>query len=162
MKQKKYWLNCFLLLIPLFLWNIFLVDYLPESYGSAIFDKDIPKLISYSENILRIIVFLLPAIMLLSLKTRIQKIGLGIYVIGVLLYFASWTLVIIDPQSLWSMSLIGFTAPAFTTAIWFVGIGLIGNKSYFKIPYLSLIYVCLAILFVILHTAHAYLVFERI
>jgi hypothetical protein len=162
MKIKKYLSNCFLLLIPLFLWNIILVDYLPKPYSPEIFWKDIPKLIGYSENILRIIVFALPVIMIFSIKTRLQKIGLGIYLVGILIYFMSWTMMIIYPQSNWSTSLFGFMAPAFTTLIFFIGIGLIGNKAYFKIPYLFLIYITLSALFVIFHSLHTFIIFERI
>lgn len=162
MKIRKYLLNCFLLLIPIFLWNIILVDYLPKAYSPDIFWKDIPNLIANSENILRIVVFVFPAIMLLSLKTRLQKIGFGIYLIGLIIYFLSWVVVIIYPQSYWTTSLIGFMAPAYTTIIWFVGIGLIGNKAFFKIPKLSWIYIFLSLLFVLIHSAHTYLVFQNL
>jgi hypothetical protein len=162
MKIKEYLHNYFLLLIPVFLWNIILIDYLPESYSPDIFWKNIPKIIGYSENILRIIVFVFPIVMILSLKTRLQKIGFAIYFVGLILYFLSWVVIIIYPESTWSQSLIGFTAPAFLTIIWFVGIGLIGNKAFFKFPYLSLIYICLSMLFVIFHTTHAYIVFQNL
>jgi len=132
MKIRKYLLNCFLLLIPIFLWNIILVDYLPKSYSPDFFWKDIPNWIGYSENILRIIVFIFPLIMIQSLKTRLQKIGFLSYLIGMILYFLSWVTMIVRPESDWSQSLIGFMAPAFTTIIWFVGIGLIGNKAFLK------------------------------
>lgn len=162
MKIKNYLLNCFLLLIPLFLWNIILVGYLPKSYSPDIFWKDIPNWIGYSENILRIVLFVIPLLMIFSLKTRLQKIGFGIYLVGIIIYFLSWILVIINPESNWSQSSIGFMAPASTTIIFFVGIGLIGNKAFFKFPYLSLTYICLSILFVISHSAHAYIVFQRL
>lgn len=162
MKIKKYLLNCFLLLIPLFLWNIILVGYLPKGYSPDIFWKDIPNFVSYSENILRIVLFILPIIMIFSLKTKLQKIGFSIYLIGLIVYFSSWILVIINPESNWSQSLIGFMAPAYTTIIFFVGIGLIGNKAFLKFPYLSLIYICLSILFVIFHSAHTYIVYQRL
>lgn len=161
MKVRKYIQNCFLLIIPILLWNVFLVDYLPNSYSPNFFWKDIPSIIGISENILRIIVLASPAFMILSLKTKSQKIGLIIYILGLLLYFLSWILVIVYPQSNWSTSLIGFMAPAFTTLIWFVGIGLIGNKSYFNIPYQSKIYITLSILFVIFHSLHTYIVFIK-
>lgn len=159
MKIKPYLLNCFLLLIPLFAWNILLVDYLPKNYSPTIFEKDIPKFISYGENTLRFVVFVLPAFMIFSLKTSIHKIGLAVYLIGILIYFMSWGIQIVYPHSAWSTSAIGFTAPAFTTIIWFIGIGLIGNKSYLKIPHLSAIYISFSILFAAIHTTHAYLVF---
>lgn len=161
MTIKPYLLNCFLLLIPIFLWNILLYDYLPDLYQTDFFDRDLPKFIVYSENVLRILVFVLPVFMILSLKTKQQKRGFTLYLVGVLLYFSSWILVIVAPESAWSKSLIGFTAPAFTTIIWFIGIGLIGNKSYFNIPYLSWIYIGVSLFFVMIHTAHTYLIFDN-
>jgi hypothetical protein len=159
MKFKHYLSNCFLLLIPLFLWNLLLIDLLPAYYAPEVFDNNIPNLIAYSENILRAVVFVLPAFMLLSFKTKRAKVGLVIYLIGLLCYFSSWLLVIIYPESNWSNSLIGFSAPAYTTIIWFVGIGLIGNKAYIKIPYLSVIYISVSIIFVVVHTWHTYIVY---
>jgi len=114
---------------------------LPERYNPEIFWKDIPKIIQYGENILRIIVFLLPVIMLLSFKTKLQKTGLHIYLLDIILYFASWVAQIYLPESGWSKSMLGFLAPAYTTQIWLLGIGLIGNKTFFKIPHMYIIYI---------------------
>ncbi|PKV50665.1 hypothetical protein ATE84_2731 [Aquimarina sp. MAR_2010_214] len=162
LKIKKYFKNCFLLLIPIFLWNIIFVDALPKSYSPEIFWKDIPKTLNYSENILRIIVLTIPAIMIFSLKTRVQKIGFVIYLIGIILYFLSWICMIAYPLSNWSQSMIGFVSPACTTIIWFVGIGLIGNKTFFRILNLSVIYILIALIFVGLHSLHAYIVYQRL
>lgn len=158
----KYLSNCFLLLIPIFIWNILLVDHLPKTYSSDVFWRDIPKFIGYSENILRIIVFGLPTIMILSIKRKNEKIGLLFFLIGIGVYFLSWTVMIYFPESNWSRSIFGFLAPAYTTILWFIGIGLIGNKSFFKIPKLSQIYIGLSVLFVIFHTLHTYIVFQRL
>lgn len=158
---RKYLLNCFLLLLPIFLWNIIFYKYLPSAYQEEISWKDIPKLLIYSENILRIIVFGLPAIMIFSLKTRLAKNGLRIYSFGVPVYFLSWILVIVYPNSIWSTSIIGFLAPAYTTIIWFIGIGLIGNKAFFKFPNLAKIYIGFSVIFVIIHTLHVNIVFQR-
>jgi len=162
MKIKKYLLNCFLLLVPVFLWNIFLADFLPKGYSHEIFWNNIPNFINYFENISRIVVFALPAFMILSLNTRTQKIGITIYFIGLILYFLSWIIMIFHPGSLWSQSQIGFMAPAFTTVIWFIGIGLVGRKAFIKIPYLSTIYITISVMFVIIHSLHCYIVFERL
>lgn len=162
MKIKTYLLNCFLLLIPLFLWNVILVDFLPKAYSPDVFGKDIPNWIGYSENILRVIVFALPIIMVFSLKAKLQKVGFLIYLVGIVTYFLSWIVVILYPQSDWTTSLIGFMAPAFTTIFFFIGIGLIGNKSFLTLSSISPIYFGLSILFVIVHSAHAYIVFQNL
>ena len=162
MRIKKFLLNCFILLIPIFAWNILLYSSLPHSFSPEVFWKDIPAWIAYGENILRIIVFVFPAFMIFSLKTRQQKTGFAIYLLGTLIYFLSWLMVILYPQSGWSTSLIGFMAPAYTTIFWFTGIGLIGRESYFRIPKPSQIYILVSILFVVFHSLHTYIVFQRL
>jgi hypothetical protein len=160
--MKRYLSNCFLLLIPIFLWNILLYDTLPEGYGADIFWQDIPSFVSYPENILRVVLFSLPFMMILSIKKRREKIGLLIYLIGVIIYFLSWVVVIVYPESTWSNSVLGFTAPAYTSLIWMIGIGLIGRSSFFKLPGLSYVYLILSIIFVAFHAGHAYIVFQRL
>ncbi len=162
MRVNKYLSTCFLLLIPIFIWNLVFIDYLPIGYSKNIFWEDIPLLIKYSENISRVIVLALPTIMVLSLKTKLQKIGFFIYCIGLVLYFLSWIVMIVCPNCNWSESLIGFMAPAYTTIIWFVGIGLIGNQSFLKIKYLPALYISLSVFFVIIHSLHAYIVFHKL
>lgn len=158
----KYLSNCFWLLIPVFAWNIVFISSLPAGYSRDIFWKDIPPLIGTTENIARILVFALPVLMHFSLKTPVQKAGLGIYLVGLLLYFASWILQMYFPQSGWSQSLWGYTAPAYTTVVFLVGIGLIGKKSFIKLPHITIIYIVLLVIFVAVHTAHSYVVFQRI
>lgn len=147
---------------PSFFWNLFLYDSLPKSYSSDIFWQDIPKLVGFGENILRVIVFGLPVTMILSFNTRIKKFGLLIYLTGIGFYFLSWVALIYFPQSGWSCNLLGFMAPAYTPIIWLIGIGLIGNRSFFKIPKLSLIYICISVFFVVLHVLHTYIIFQRL
>ncbi|WP_075590715.1 hypothetical protein [Labilibacter marinus] len=160
--QKKHLLNGFLLLIPIFIWNIALYKHLPKAFSAEVFWKDIPPIISYGENIFRILVFALPAFMMLSFKSSKKKRGLLIYLVGICIYFLSWLLLILYPESSWSNSLVGFTAPAFTTIIWFIGIGVMGNKAYFKIPKLTATYIVLSLIFVVFHTLHTYVVYTRL
>lgn len=157
----KYLRNCFWLLIPVFAWNIVFISRLPPEYAPDIFWKDITPLIGRVENITRILVFALPVLMQFSLKTSVQKVGWGIYIAGLLLYFSSWILQIYFPQSGWSRSLWGYTAPAYTTVVFFVGIGLIGKTSFIKLPHITIIYIILSVIFVAVHTAHSYVVFQR-
>jgi hypothetical protein len=158
----KYVLNCFILLIPIFLWNILFATSLPRGYSIEFFWKDIPPVIGTTENILRITAFFLPLLMPLTIKTSRQKIGLGIYLAGVAIYFLSWVLQIYLPESAWSSSLFGFLAPAYTTVIWLIGIGLIGDKLFVKVPYKPIIYIAISTVFVVFHTTHAYMVYIRL
>lgn len=161
MKIIKYILNCFLLLIPIFIWNIYFIDSLPIKYSNNNWN-DIPPFIEYAENILKFILFVSPVFMVLSFKTMSQKIGLSLYIFGVIIYFLSWSAHIYFPESVWSKSIFGFMAPAYTTIIWLIGIGLIGKNSFFKIPYISIYFIIISICFVIIHSLHPYLVFWKL
>jgi hypothetical protein len=126
------------------------------------FWKDIPPIIGITENVLRVMVFFLPLLMPLTVETGSQKIGLGIYIAGLVIYFLSWLLQIYYPDSAWSKSAFGFLAPAYTTMIWLVGIGLIGTRLFVKVPYRPTVYILISTAFVVVHTMHAYLVYTRL
>jgi hypothetical protein len=134
---------------------------LPKGYTSKEIWDNVPSWLNMTENIIRTIVFLLPLLLIFSLQTKTQKIGLGLYIVGLLIYFSSWLLQIFTPNSSWSTSIIGFMAPAFTTVIWLIGIGIIGQKSFVNIPRISTIYIFLCIVFVIVHTYHSYLAYNQ-
>lgn len=159
MQASKYYLNCFLLLIPVFIWDLIFVDSLPDYYLNDKWDN-IPTGIAYSENILKTFVFILPLIMSFSLETKIQKIGFGVYMMGIVVYFLSWVAQIYFSESAWSKSILGFMAPAYTTIIWLIGIGLIGKNTFLKIPNMSITYIILSVCFVVVHTLHSYKVFQ--
>lgn len=97
----------------------------------------------------------------LRVSTSLQKKGLVLYVIGTVVYFASWLLLILAPESAWSRSAIGFAAPAFTPALWLLGIGLIGDSLYFNVPYKRWMFIVVAAVFLILHNTHTLIVFFR-
>jgi hypothetical protein len=94
-------------------------------------------------------------------QNKVTKIELGLYVLGTILYFSSWAAHIYFPETAWSQILLGFMAPAYTTIIWLIGIGLIGQYSFFKIPHISLYYIIASIYFVIVHSLHPYFAFEK-
>ncbi len=160
--MKKYIANCFLLIIPILLWNVLLVDYLPRSYSDEVFSKNIPTAVEYAENIFRVLALGLPFFMGFALKNRIQKIGFSLYLIGTIIYFMSWLILMLYPGSIWALSIFGFMAPAYTPIIWLVGIGLIGQEHFIKIPFFKAIYFSAISLFVVIHSYHAYIVFETL
>ena len=124
----NYILNCMWLLLPIMVWNWFLANKLPRAYATETFDHSIPIFIVNGENIFRAMVFILPLLMPLRIETQTQKLGLGLYLAGTLIYFLSWLAQIYFPQSAWSLSAFGFLAPAHTPLIWLTGIGLIGRQ----------------------------------
>lgn len=131
---KKYFLNCFLLMLPVIAWNITLTPLLPAAYQPDVFEKEIPAWLTYAENGSRIVVFLLTFLMPLSVTTRTRRKGVYLYVTGLLLYFASWIALIVFPDSVWSTGLTGFSAPAWTPLFWLTGIACVGNSFYFQLP----------------------------
>ena len=158
---KKYSLNCFLLTLPIMIWNIVLTNKLPKEFQPAIFSKDIPALLTYAENISRTFVFILTLLMPLCISKLTQKRGLILYVGGTLLYFISWLVLIYFPDSRWSNNVFGFMAPAYTPLLWLTGIGLIGNSFYFNLPYRRWFFILTAIIFLVFHNFHTMTIYFR-
>jgi hypothetical protein len=158
---RKYTFNCFLLSIPILIWNLILANKLPKVFQSEIFWKDIPPLISYGENISRFAIFGLMFFMPVSILTATQKKGIALYIIGSLLYFASWLMLIYFPYSVWSNTIFGFMAPAYTPLLWLLGIGFIGNSFYFNLAYKRWMFISIAIVFILFHCSHTYLIFLK-
>ncbi|WP_157046197.1 hypothetical protein [Geotalea uraniireducens] len=154
--------NTFWLLLPILVFNVIFARYLPSAYKTDQFWKDIPGWISLAENILRIAVMILPLVMRFSISTLSQRVGLWLYLVGIVLYFASWWVQIAFPESAWSTSAAGFLAPAYTPVVWLAGIALIGDTlTISAMPYSSRIYLVLSGLFLIFHNLHAWLVYAR-
>jgi hypothetical protein len=157
----KYLLNCIWLLLPPNLISLFLAKYLPEPFQAKLFWNDIPPVIKFFENILRIVVMALPVFFSLSITTNKKRKGLFIYSVGLVFYLLSYILLIYLPESYWSKSLIGFTAPATTPLIWFVGIGLIMDKPFFNIKYRRWVYMIIVIAFCVFHFVHTSIIYNR-
>jgi hypothetical protein len=111
-----YILNCFLFLIPVFIWNILFFKALPAAYQKPIWDQ-IPKPIAVLENVLRVVIFVFPLFLKIEFAAPDQFLGLALYVFGLAVYFLSWILAIRVPNGRWARSLPGFTAPAWTTML---------------------------------------------
>jgi hypothetical protein len=135
--------------------------FLPPALGSQEFWRDIPPMVTYGENLLRLIVLILPFLMPLELTTVSQQRGLKMFVAGMILYFLSWLALILFPQSQWSVSWIGFLAPAYTPLVWLTGLALIGRRLYWPGPYHWWMHLWLAVGFTAFHVAHTSIVYER-
>jgi hypothetical protein len=158
---KKYLLNCFLLTLPILIWNLLLTNKLPSAYQPEIFWQNIPTFLTYGENSSRIIVFMLTILMPINISNLTQKKGFILYLVGTIVYFISWLILIYYPDSAWSKSVLGFMAPAYTPLLWLVGIGLIGNSFYFNLPYKRWIFILTSIVFLIFHNIHAFTIYFR-
>ena len=160
-KQQYLYNGVFLLLITM-LWNIIFYEYLPETYSLENFKMNVPAIVLTGENVFRILTFGFTIFLMLGLSDRTQKAGLILYVGGVILYFASWAAQMFLPDTIWSRSLLGYTAPAYTSIIWLLGIGFLGKDLVIrKIPYNRIVFVTISIVFVVFHTAHAAIAYSN-
>ncbi len=136
-------LNCLWLMLPLMVWNIILGPRIMNERITS--DLHSPKWLLIAENVVRIFVFVLPLLLPLQLKDITSKAGLWVYIIGTLIYFASWLPFLFAPQSTWSNSPVGLLAPRLTPFLAFLGVAFIGH---------SWPYGVIAALFIFLHTWH--------
>jgi hypothetical protein len=156
----KYLFSCFLLILPPLLMSIF-SSQLPRVWQTEVFQKDIPPVIAYGEQIFRTLLIFLAVFMPLNISTQKQKVGLAIYLIGAGSYILSWILLIKFPQSDFSTSFLGLTSLAYLPVIWFAGIGMIGDSFFFPVRYRSWFYILITCIFGALHISHAVLVYSR-
>lgn len=157
----RYVWSCGVLTIPILVWNVVFFRFLPPPLATKEFWRDIPRFVAYGENSLRLAVFLLPFLMPQEVATVVQRRGLLLFMVGTVCYFLAWVALMIAPRSRWSTSPLGFLAPAYTPLLWLVGLGLMGRRLYWPSPYRWWWYIGLAFGFVVLHVAHANIVYAR-
>jgi len=155
-----YIFNCFLLLIPVFIWNLALAKALPPAYQKKNWDN-VPKPLTIAENVLRTFVFVSCVLLQLEIKQRIQSTGLAIYMGGLIVYFASWILQIRSAKIRSMKGIFAFAAPAYTSFIWLYGIALIGQRLIIDVAYTYWIYVLLSLAFAAVHTSHSIIAFRN-
>jgi hypothetical protein len=143
--------------MPVIIFNIILTKYLPEFYL-----KNISHPIIKMETIARIITIAFSVIMEIKPDNKIGKIGLVIYIIGVLVYFCSYFVVIKIPAISFHNNFIVLLAPYWTSVLWLIGIGLLGNKLFISIPYHYTVYIIVSIIFSIIHSIHGYICYNTI
>lgn len=159
---RKILTNGYIAILPFFVWNIFLTSKLPPAFDLKSFNSEIPFAIIIGENIFRSIIFILPLFFRLNISSSLDKKGVIAYSFGVVLYFLSWLMLIYAPNSGWSNSVLGFTAPAYTPIIWLVGLSLLVDSYYFKLAYSKWHFIVPSIAFSIFHISHTVYVYSRI
>ena len=157
----RYVVSCGVLTVPIVVWNLALTRFLPPALASLEFSRDIPPLVTYGENTLRIAVMVVPFLMPLEVATVGQRRGLLLFAVGTIVYFVSWIPLMIMPHSAWSTSWLGFVAPAYTPLVWLAGLGLIGRRFYLPSPFTWWMYGGLACGFVAFHATHTSIVYAR-
>jgi hypothetical protein len=149
--------NCFWFFIPVIIFNIILTKYLPEHYL-----KKINHPVVTMETITRIITIAFSAIMAINLDNKIGKIGLIVYIIGILIYFCSYYIVIKIPATSFKNNIIVLLAPYWTSVLFLIGIGLLGNKLFINIPYHFTAYIVMSIAFTVIHSYHGFICYKEI
>ncbi len=149
--------------LPPLLFSLSLMNALPEALTPALFNTGIPELLATGENIVRIVVFALPAFFSVGFSTKTQKQGLALYLAGIVLYYSSYLALIFFPDSIWSNSMVGVVATAYTNFFWMIGLALLGEKFYFpeRLRYRPLIFISPVVLFLIFHITHAVIVYQQ-
>ncbi|MGB8214428.1 MAG: hypothetical protein WCE68_12800 [Anaerolineales bacterium] len=135
--------NCLWLILPLLAWNLILGPRITDPRVTS--DSHSPKWLLMAENVTRILVFALPLLIPLQAKEPLSKEGLAIYMLGTLVYFASWLPLAFIPGATWSNRSAGLLAPRLTPFLAFLGIALIGG---------SWPYGLIAAVFIFFHTWH--------
>jgi hypothetical protein len=151
--------NGALLILPPMLITFGLWAALPAAYNLSNFWRGIPAWLGLLENIFRLLVCALPGILYFGKKETGQAVGWVLYAAGLFIYLASYLFQIYLPTSVWSLSLLGFTAPAWTTVFWLAGIGLVCVRSWLPVPWHRLIFLGCAFCFLLCHVGHTTLVF---
>ena len=136
-------LNCFWLLLPVFAWNALFASRLPQAGFKS--DAGVPRSVLLAEQALRIAVFLWPLFLPLRWQAQRGRAGLALFLLGLIVYCASWLPLLYLPDTPWSRSAVGLLAPAYTPLLFLMGIALVGG---------SWPYALLSLLFVAVHLYH--------
>lgn len=145
--QNRFWL-----FVPVLLFDLVLVGRLPPPLAPGSAGPDIPSWLTWSETLLRVVVFGAPLLMPLRLRAPGTRTALTVYGFGLAAYVAAWVAVIWAPASSWSTSVVGFTALAWTPILFLAGIGLRSTLR-FVAGYRPWMYLSATILFTAAHTA---------
>lgn len=116
------WLNCFLLIIPILIWNMLFTSKLSQEGFKA--DHLVPSWIIWTEHGLRVLVFAGPLLLKLNWSSNYG----ALYIAGTLIYFMSWLPLLCFPKSEFSNSIVGILAPHVTPIVFLVAIGLMGES----------------------------------
>ena len=152
---RRYAGSCGLLLLPAIAWNVAFTSTLMPASDMAEFWRDIPAPLVFIENSLRAVVFALPFAMPLHTATQRERRALAIFVLGTLVYFASWVAVMYWPQSAWSGSVLGALAPAYTPILWLPALAVLGQRLFWGQFYRWWMYLLACIGFLAAHIGHA-------
>ena len=144
--SRREWLvrNGLWLVLPVLVDNIVFAGALPGSYGSG---GGVPGWLLAAEGVLRVVVFVTPALLTVRLSGRAGRVGAVVYVLGLAVYAASWVAVIAAGDAGVGHPVVA-TAPYWTPAVFLGGVALLCRARWYLVP---------VGLFVAVHTAHGLL-----
>lgn len=158
---SRYVLSCGLLLIPAIAWNLAFTSRLMPPSAMSEFWRDIPAPLVFIENLLRALVFGLPFAMPLQIATKPERRALLVFVLGTLVYFASWLALMVWPHSAWSSSTLGSLAPAYTPILWLPSLAVLGQRLFWGHFYRWWMYLLVCVGFLAAHITHGAFVHLR-
>ena len=151
---------CFWLWVPPLGASLSLWGQLPPAHQPEYFDLWVPPLLGLAETILKLSAIVISTLLVAGWSQPRQRLGLGLYLFGVAIYLASYLVLIRSPDGAWAQGFVGFTAPAFTPAIWIAGIGLMVSHG-IKLPtrWLQIVFWVCATGFIVTHNINASMVY---
>ena len=158
---SRYALSCGLLLIPAIAWNLAFTNKLMPASAMSEFWRDIPAPLVFIENLLRALVFGLPFAMPLQIATKPERRVLLVFVLGTLVYFASWLPLMYFPQSAWSLSILGSLAPVYTPILWLPSLAMLGKRLFWGHFYHWWMYLLVCLIFLAAHVTHGAFIYFR-
>ena len=158
---NRFALSCGLLLIPAIAWNLAFTSKLMPPSAMAEFWRGIPAPLVLVENSLRALVFGLPFVMPLQIATKAERLALLVFVLGTLVYFASWLALMYWPQSSWSSSILGSLAPVYTPILFLPSLAVLGKRLFWGRFYRWWMYLVLCGGFLAAHVTHGAFAYLR-
>lgn len=158
---RPYILNGFLLTVPVLCWNMVAAQDLPPFFYPASFEREIPLVIILGEHIFRFLFFAMVFLMPLPGRGSCRGMGWTLYSTGLCLYVVSWLLLMWAPDSAWSQSLAGVSAPSWTPLLWMLGIVYICDAFSFGLRYRRWIPLLTLFLFLLFHNLHVVYAFRQ-
>lgn len=135
------------LIVPAVGWNVVFATCL--SAPGFVDDSAVPRAILWSESVLRILLLAGPAF--LTLRLPLSAHWLSAWVIGYLLYFASWLPHLLVPDASIAQHPAVILGPAITPLIWLWAIAALAGSRLYAVASLA---------FIVVHVAHQFFSFR--
>lgn len=128
--ERLSWNNHFGFLVPPLIWNVLFTSKLPLHA----FDQEAPGWLLFMETIFRVAAMVYPLLLPIRKERSLFLPGLAVYLLGLLLYFAAWSYLMLELNTIFSRFPLLQFAPAYLPLLWFSGIAIMaGSYRYFSV-----------------------------